>query len=44
VAGVITPSGDPISFLFMAVPMVFLYGVAILIGMVIDWRRGKAAA
>ena len=27
VAGVITPSGDPISFLFMAVPMVFLYGV-----------------
>jgi sec-independent protein translocase protein TatC len=44
VAGVITPSGDPISFLFMAVPMVFLYGVAILIGMVIDWRRRKAAA
>lgn len=42
IAGVITPSGDPISFLFMAIPMMVLYVISIGIGMVIDRRRSRA--
>jgi sec-independent protein translocase protein TatC len=44
VAAVITPSGDPISMLALAVPMAMLYFVAIGIGAVIAWRRGRRAA
>jgi sec-independent protein translocase protein TatC len=31
-AAVITPSQDPISLLFMAIPMYVLYEIAILVG------------
>jgi sec-independent protein translocase protein TatC len=41
VAAVITPSGDPISMLALAVPMAMLYFVAIGIGGLIAWRRGR---
>ena len=42
-AAVITPTGDPFTFLFMAVPMVVLYGVALVIGLFMERsRRGKA--
>ncbi len=39
VSGAITPTGDPFTFLFLALPMVALYGVSILIGMVIERAR-----
>ena len=42
-AGVITPTGDPFTFLFMAIPMAILYGVALVIGLFMERaRRGKA--
>jgi len=40
---VITPSGDPISMLMLSVPMIIFYEVAILIGVVIERRRGRAS-
>ena len=44
VAAVITPSGDPISLLALAVPMLFLYFVAIGIGKFAQRRREKREA
>jgi sec-independent protein translocase protein TatC len=43
VAAVITPSGDPISMLALAVPMEILYFVAIAIGALVARRTGPAA-
>ena len=42
VAAVITPSGDPISMLMLAIPMLIFYFIAVLIGWVIERRRAKA--
>ena len=42
VAAVITPSGDPISMLALAVPMVIFYFIAVLIGWIVERRRTKA--
>jgi len=42
VAAVITPSGDPISMLALAVPMLIFYFIAVLIGWIIERRRAKA--
>ena len=42
VAAVITPSGDPISMLALAVPMLVLYFVAILIGCSSNAAGGSA--
>lgn len=44
IAAVITPSGDPISLVALAAPMLLLYLVSVLIGMVVQRRRRKAAA
>lgn len=44
VAAVITPSGDPISMLALAVPMYLFYEVSILIGWIFTRRRARAAA
>jgi sec-independent protein translocase protein TatC len=41
VAAVITPSGDPISMLALAVPMAMLYFLSIGVGGLITWRRGR---
>ncbi len=43
-AAVITPSGDPISMLALALPMTFLYFLAILIGHLVLRRRAAAEA
>lgn len=43
IAGVITPTADPFTFLFMAIPMVLLYGVSILIGLLIERTRARRA-
>jgi sec-independent protein translocase protein TatC len=44
-SAVITPSGDPISMLALAVPMSLLYLVAVLIGMIAQRRvRRREAA
>ena len=43
VAGVITPTGDPFTFLFMAIPMVILYGISIVIGMLMERARSARA-
>jgi len=40
-AAVITPSGDPISLLALALPMTFLYGVSVVLGYFIFWRRRR---
>ncbi len=40
VAAAITPSGDPISLLALSLPMIVLYFVAVLIGRVVQRRRG----
>ena len=40
-AGVITPTADPFTFLFMAVPMMVLYVVAVLIGLLMDRARKR---
>jgi sec-independent protein translocase protein TatC len=44
VAAVITPSGDPISMLALAVPMMVFYFIAILIGAIFGRRKRKQAA
>lgn len=44
VAAVITPSGDPISLLALAVPMTFLYVVSYLIGLLFQRRRRRLEA
>jgi sec-independent protein translocase protein TatC len=44
VAAVITPGGDPISMLLLAVPMLLLYFVAIGIGALGAGRRGRSDA
>lgn len=44
VAAVITPSGDPISMMALALPMVVFYGISVLIGFVVARRRRKRAA
>ncbi len=41
VAGVITPTADPFTFLFLAVPMVALYGVALVVGLLIERARSR---
>jgi sec-independent protein translocase protein TatC len=42
VAAVITPSGDPISMLALAVPMVVFYFLSIAIGAIFQRRRNRA--
>ncbi|MEI8321497.1 MAG: twin-arginine translocase subunit TatC [Actinomycetes bacterium] len=42
-AAIITPSGDPISMLALAIPMTILYAIAVGIGFFIHWRRKKAS-
>jgi sec-independent protein translocase protein TatC len=44
IAGVITPSADPITFLALAIPMSIFYGASILIGLVIERRRRRRAS
>jgi sec-independent protein translocase protein TatC len=44
VAAVITPSGDPISMLALAVPMYIFYEVSILVGRIITRRQRKRKA
>jgi sec-independent protein translocase protein TatC len=41
-AAIITPSGDPISMLALAIPMTILYVISVGIGFFIQWRRKKA--
>jgi sec-independent protein translocase protein TatC len=41
VAAVITPSGDPISLLALAVPMYLFYLISIVIGLVLSRRKRK---
>jgi sec-independent protein translocase protein TatC len=41
IAAIITPSGDPISMLALAVPMSVLYVVAVVIGFVAQRRKRK---
>jgi sec-independent protein translocase protein TatC len=43
VAAVITPSGDPISMIALAIPLYLFYEIAILIGWLVNRRRAKAA-
>ena len=43
VAAVITPSGDPISMLALAIPMYLFFEVSVLIGWLVSRRRSKAA-
>ena len=43
-AALITPSGDPITLMVLAVPMYLLYEVSILIGWVVGRRRRSSAA
>jgi sec-independent protein translocase protein TatC len=42
-AAVITPSGDPVTLMMLALPMLFLYFVAILIGWLVVRKRPEAA-
>ncbi len=42
VAAGITPSGDPISMLALAVPMYLFFEIALLIGRVALWRRNRS--
>ena len=42
VAAVITPSGDPVSMLALAVPMTLLFLIAVLIGYIVQCRRRKS--
>jgi sec-independent protein translocase protein TatC len=42
-AAVITPSGDPVTLMMLALPMLFLYFVAILIGWLVVRKRTEAA-
>jgi sec-independent protein translocase protein TatC len=41
IAAVITPSGDPVSMLALAVPMTVLYVLAVIIGFVVQRRKRK---
>ncbi len=41
---VITPSGDPISMLMLAGPMVLFYEISILVGRFLERRRAKVPA
>ncbi|MEO8364082.1 MAG: twin-arginine translocase subunit TatC [Ilumatobacteraceae bacterium] len=43
-AAVITPSGDPISMMALAIPMTLLFLLAILIGYIVERRRTKQSA
>ncbi len=43
-AAVITPSGDPISMMALATPMFLFYGIAIVIGFLINKSKRKKAA
>lgn len=43
IAAVITPSGDPISLVALAAPMLILYIASIVIGRLVQRRRRKAA-
>lgn len=43
-AAVITPSGDPVTLMMLAAPMILLYFVAVLIGYLVGRRRARAAA
>ncbi|WP_040494706.1 twin-arginine translocase subunit TatC [Ilumatobacter nonamiensis] len=43
-AAVITPSGDPVTLMMLAVPMIALYFVAVLIGYLVGRRRASANA
>ena len=38
-AAVITPSGDPVTLMMLAVPMLILYFVAVLVGWLLTRRR-----
>lgn len=42
-AAVATPTTDPLTMLFLAVPMVVLYGIAEIIAMITDRHRRRAA-
>ncbi|MEM9041370.1 MAG: twin-arginine translocase subunit TatC [Actinomycetota bacterium] len=42
-AAVITPSGDPVTLLLLAGPMIALYFVAVLIGWIVMRRRNRVA-
>ena len=44
VAAVITPSGDPISMLALAIPMYLFYELSIVIGWAFNRRKRKKAA
>lgn len=44
IAAVITPSGDPISMMALAIPMTLLFLLAILIGYIVERRRAKQPA
>ena len=39
IAAVITPSGDPVTLMMLALPMLLLYFVAILIGWLVLRKR-----
>jgi len=41
IAAVVTPSGDPISMMALAIPMTLLFMVAILIGYIAQRRKKK---
>jgi sec-independent protein translocase protein TatC len=41
IAAVVTPSGDPISMLALAIPMSLLFMVAVLIGFIAQRRKKK---
>ena len=43
IAAVITPSGDPVTLMMLALPMLFLYFVAILVGWLVLRKRPEAA-
>lgn len=43
VAGVVTPTADPFTFLFLAIPMVVLYGISIVIGIFMERARSPRA-
>ncbi len=43
VAGVITPTADPFTFLFLAIPMVVLYGASVLIGVLMNRSRSTGS-
>jgi sec-independent protein translocase protein TatC len=41
IAAVVTPSGDPISMMALAIPMTLLFLVAVLIGFIAQRRKKK---